>query len=39
MNHFLEVVARLVAIAVAVIGVAAIGMSVWSMFERLASCH
>ncbi len=39
MNHFLEVTARLAAIAVALIGIAAIGMAVWNMFARLATCH
>lgn len=39
MNHFLEVCTRVALIAIIIIGVSALGMAVWTMFQRLATCH
>ena len=39
MNHFLEVCTRVALIAIIIIGVSALGMAVYTMFERLQSCH
>ena len=39
MNHFLEVCTRGALIAIIIIGVSALGMAVWTMFERLATCQ
>lgn len=35
----LEVCTRLAVVCVLVIGVTALGMAVWTMFQRLATCH
>jgi hypothetical protein len=39
MSHFLEVCTRFAVVFILIIGVSALGMAVWTMFQRLATCH